>query len=110
MTTHLNWERLRPSPEIELLGNLASPEEIQGELGKAASNFGKIIAIMPLPQTQEQSDDQCGFLVCFEKTMDAMAASRNWHCLLFGFTSVIVSIRRCSNLQDQTGLRPEVVN
>ena len=98
MTTHVNWERLKPSPEIELLGQLGSADEIAGELGKYASAFGKINGIMPLPQMPGQGADHWGFLVCFDKTLDAMAASRSWHCLLFGFTSVIVAIRRHADL------------
>ncbi len=97
--THVNWERLRPSPEIESLGRLGSAEEITGQLGKYASTFGKITAIMPLPQMPGLGDDDWGFLVCFDKTLDAMAASRDWHCLLFGFTSVIVAVRRSADLQ-----------
>ncbi len=99
MNTHVNWERLKPSPEIESLGRLESAEEITGQLGKYASEFGKITAIMPLPEMSEQSTDHLGFLVCFDKTLDAMAASRSWHCLLFGFTSVIVAVRRYADLQ-----------
>jgi len=103
MNRHVNWERLRPSPEIESLGRLGSAEEIVGQLGKYANEFGKTTAIMPLPQMPGQGADDCGFLVCFDKTLDAMAASRSWHCLLFGFTSVIVAVRRGVDLQNATG-------
>ena len=99
MNTHVNWDRLRPSPEIESLGRLGSAEEITGALGKYASAFGKITAVMPLPQMEGQGADHWGFLVCFDKTLDAMAASRSWHCLLFGVTSVIVAIRCYADLQ-----------
>ena len=110
MNTRVNWERLRPSPEIESLGRLTSPEEIKGELGKVARNFGNITAIMPLPTMQEQGGNQCAFLVCFEKTLDAITASRNWHCLLFGFTSVIVAIRLPEKLQETTESCSEAIN
>ncbi len=97
MTASLNWSRLKPSPEIESLGKLASPEEVRGELGKVASNFGKINSILPLPKKSDETADQCGFLVCFEKTMDALAASRHWHCILFGFTTVVVFVELGGN-------------
>ena len=93
MNAGLDWSRLRPSLEIELLGNLASAEEVRGELGRVASTYGKINTILPLPKKSDESADHCGFLVCFEKTMDALAASRHWHCLLFGFTTVVVFVK-----------------
>ncbi len=93
MNASLNWSRHRPSPEIESLGNLASVEEVRGELGRVASHYGKISTILPLPKKSDESPDHCGFLVCFEKTMDALAASRHWHCILFGFTTVVVFVK-----------------
>lgn len=93
MNASLHLEKLRPSPEIEFLGSLSSPEEVKGELGRVASNFGKITAVMPLPQKDGDAAGHCGFLVCFEKTLDALAASRQWHCVLFGFTSVVVFVK-----------------
>ncbi len=99
MNASLNWSRLKPSPEIESLGKLASPEEVRGELGKVASNFGKISSILPLPKKSDETADQCGFLVCFEQTMDALAASRHWHCILFGFTTVVVFVKLGGNSQ-----------
>lgn len=92
MNTRLHLEKLRPSPEIESLGKLSSHEEIRGELGRAASSFGKTTAVMPLPMRGGEAD-QCGFLVCFENTMAALAASRQWRCVLFGFTSVVVFVK-----------------
>lgn len=92
MTTSLHLEKIKPSPEIESLGRLASQEEIRGELGRVASNFGKITTVMPLPKRGEEEGNRCGFLVCFEQTMDALAASRHWRCVLFGFTTVVVFI------------------
>ncbi len=102
MNTHVDWDRFRPVPEIESLGKLRSAEEVAGELGKYASSFGKITSVMPLPQMPGQSADHWGFLVCFDKTLDALTASRSWHCLLFGFTSVIVAIRHGSDLQSSS--------
>jgi len=97
MNTRLHCEKLRPSPEIESLGNLGSLEEIRGELGRVASNFGKITTIMSLPKREDESADHCGFLVCFEKTMDALAASRQWRCILFGFTTVVVYVKQAGD-------------
>lgn len=93
MNASLDLSRLRPSPEIESLGSLASPEEVRGELGRVASNYGKISTILPLPKKSDESADHYGFLVCFEKTIDALAASRRWHCVLFGFTTVVVFVK-----------------
>jgi hypothetical protein len=45
-----------------------------------------------LPHKCQEGVDRCGFLVCFEETVDALAASRHWHCILFGFTSVAVFV------------------
>ncbi len=97
MNASLDLSRLRPSPEIESLGNLSSPDEIRGELGKVASNYGAISAILPLPKKSGESTDHYGFLVCFEKTVDALAASRHWHCVLFGFTTVVVFVKLRAN-------------
>ncbi len=92
MYASLDSARVRPSPEIESLGDLASLDEVRGELGRVASSFGKISSILPLPHKNVEGIDRCGFLVCFEKTVDALAASRHWHCILFGFTSVAVFV------------------
>ena len=92
MYASLDSSRFRPSPEIESLGKLASLDEIRGELSRAASNFGKINSILSLAQKSDENTDRCGFLVCFEKTMDALAASRQWRCVLFGFTTVVVFV------------------
>lgn len=100
MTTCLHLEKLRPAPEIESLGRLASQEEIKGELCRVAGNFGKITTIMPLPKRNDDGADQCGFLVCFEKTMDALAASRHWHCVLFGFTTVVVFVKPVCDVRE----------
>ncbi len=93
MNASLDWSRLRPSPEIESLGALASAEQVRDELGRVASTYGKINTILPLPKKSDESADHCGFLVCFEKTVDALAASRHWHCILFGFTTVVVFVK-----------------
>ena len=92
MYASLDSAHVRPSPEIESLGDLASLDEVRGELGRVASSFGKIATILPLPHKCQEGVDRCGFLVCFEETVDALAASRHWHCILFGFTSVAVFV------------------
>ncbi|WP_153111503.1 hypothetical protein [Propionivibrio limicola] len=93
MTNYGNLARLSPSPEIRSLESLDSPEAIQMALERVANSYGKTTSIMPLPLSKDDDGDQCGFLVCFENTQDAMTASRTWRCLQFGFTSVIVSLR-----------------
>lgn len=93
MPAFMARQRLRPSPEIESLCKLSSVEEVRGELGRVASSFGKTSAIMSLPEKAGDGDDQFGFLVCFEKTADALAASQKWRCVLFGFTTVVVFVK-----------------
>lgn len=93
MTAEEFLGRIRPAHEIESLGELASFEDMVAELGRAASAIGKISSIAPLMVSTDRSGDECGFLVNFERAQDAMAASRQWHCFQFGFTSVAVSIR-----------------
>jgi hypothetical protein len=94
MSPHGYAGRSGSPPEIAALGKLPSVVEIGEQLGRIANSYGRVSSIIPLPATHEGDDEQCGFLVNFERTQDAMAASEVWHCYQFGFTSVLVSVRR----------------
>lgn len=80
--------------EVKALGNLGTFDSIRSALQLLASEYGEITSVSVLPNMPEaDEDEEVGFLVCFERTQDAMAASRSWHCFQFGFTSVVVPLR-----------------
>lgn len=90
-------QRSWSSPAIDSMGSLASTEDMREELRRAGSACGKINSVVHLPSPQEP--DVCQFLVTFDKAQDAMAASQLWRSYLFGFTSVLVAVKRQVNTE-----------
>jgi hypothetical protein len=83
--------RLTPSADVSSLAHLPSSEEIRTELLRLGSACGSITSVLRLPERDANANHE--YLVTFERTQDALTASRLWQCYLFGFTSVLVSIR-----------------
>lgn len=87
-----SW-RMRRAPEIEALSELPSKEEVRAALAELAARYGKVGAVTPLPDAAAAGSDTSQFIVEFDRTHDAMAASSGWRCPLFGFAAVIVSLK-----------------
>jgi hypothetical protein len=85
-------QRINAAPSIEAIGALLSVEDMREELRRAGTACGHINSVVHLPRQRDGND--CEFLVTFDNTQDAMAASRKWHCCMYGFTSVLVSVKR----------------
>ena len=82
-------------PEIEALGILSSQAAVMERLEKLAGCYGKVIAVSPLPEKYPGGAGGHAFAVCFEKTQDAMTASRDLRCLQIGFSMLLVPVTLC---------------
>ena len=84
----------RPAPDIQSLADLASTDEVRVALAELAAPYGKVDAVTRLPDAAATGASTRQFIVEFARTQDAMAASSGWRCPLFGFSAVIVSLKR----------------
>jgi hypothetical protein len=84
--------RSATTPEIADLRFLSSEAKMIDALKEIAGVFGKTLSVSPMPQTT-RSDDHL-FLIHFDQTRDAIAASKAMKCYLYGFSTLMVSIPR----------------
>lgn len=90
------WITTRP-PVIEALASSGSEFEIVEQLRKIAGNYGNVAGIFHPPATIQPELKDNIFLVEFETTVDALAASKGLNCPLVGFSTLIVWVPRPAN-------------
>jgi hypothetical protein len=83
------------APEIADLRFLSSEAKMIEALKEIASVFGKTLSVSAMPQSGD-SDDYL-FLIHFDQTKDAIAASKAMKCYLYGFSTLMASIPRNRN-------------
>jgi len=81
-----------PTPEIGQLAGLNCEADVTAQLLKVASVYGQVKSILSLSTLPRDGGPQQVYLIYFERTVDAMAASRALRCLHFGFSSIMVPI------------------
>lgn len=79
-------------PEIEALALLASEAEMVDALRDIAAGYGSVAAVSPIATVSRGDAETRLFSINFERTVDAMAASRGLQCYLFGFSTLIVPV------------------
>ncbi len=82
------------APEIEALALLGTEAEMVDALRDIAGGYGNITAVSPIATVSRGEAETRLFSVSFERTVDAMAASRGLQCYLFGFSTLIVPVPR----------------
>jgi hypothetical protein len=94
MVTQPRNDLMPCAPAIQALSHLPSSAAVQAGLWDIASQYGKVAVITPLPSSSQSPLNHQIFLVDYEDTVDAIAASRGLKCQLFGFSTLLVSIPR----------------
>ena len=98
---------LAHKPEVEAPGSWASKSRIAEGLKEVGSIYGKVIAVSPMFETARDNAENDMFLIHFDKTLDALAASQALKGLLYGFTTLAVSVPRHSQDNPQILLSQE---
>lgn len=83
-----------PRPVTDALGFLESEARIAERLKYLASAYGKVVSVTPIPRSTEEERKVSVFLVDFEDTRGAMAASHGLKCYLIGFSTLVVPVPR----------------
>lgn len=82
-----------PSPlGLEDIAALHGTEAMRQALLQRASGYGQVRSVAPLTVSRGDNGHSHQFLVDFERASDAMRASRDWHCFLYSFSSVLVTL------------------
>ncbi len=89
MITSTTAYEARPST-IADLRFLSSEAKMVEALREIAGVFGKTLSVTPMPKTAKSNDHL--FLIHFDQTRDAIAASKAMKCYLYGFSTLMVSI------------------
>ncbi|MCX7176071.1 MAG: hypothetical protein NT159_19540 [Proteobacteria bacterium] len=85
--------------EIDALSSLASDDQVYDRLREIAGAYGKINSIMAISSRQIDEDidpEECLYLIDFDRTQDALDASADTGCYLFGFSALAVPVRTAS--------------
>lgn len=80
------------SPEITALSRLESDTAIAARLRDIASGYGKVLSVATLGDHAD--DHEHFFLVSFDRVQDAIAASLELRCCLFGQATLVVHLPR----------------
>ena len=83
-----------PPPVIEALASSGSEYEIVEQLRNIAGDYGNVTGIFHPPATMQPELKDNIFLVKFETTVDALAASKGLKCPLVGFSTLMVWVPR----------------
>ncbi|HQW21215.1 MAG TPA: hypothetical protein PLI90_11165 [Rhodocyclaceae bacterium] len=90
--------------KMERLCLLESETEIQEAVKRIAVSFGKVHSVIPI-SLQNRDDNtehaEYAFTINFENTLDAMTAAKELKGFLYGFSALVVKIRRNGNRQKQ---------
>ena len=90
--------------KMEHLYLLESETEIQEAVKRIAVSFGKVHSVIPI-SLQNRDDNtehaEYAFTINFESTLDAMTAAKELKGFLYGFSALVVKIRRNGNRQKQ---------
>ena len=78
---------------------LASESQIQEGLNRIASAFGKVNSIARVDFSKECDASEYVFFVDFQDTRDAMTAARHLNGFLYGFSALMVKIRKNGHAQ-----------
>lgn len=81
-------------PELECLARLPSLARMADALHELAQAYGEVRSVSPLVGAETSDHDKLHFLIDFERSADALAASRGLPGFLFGFSTLLVSLPR----------------
>ena len=80
--------------EIEALGGLVSKSQIADRLRDIAGCYGKVLSVTTVQKTTHEEMEKDLFFIRFDKANEALLASRALDGLLYGFTTLAVSVSR----------------
>jgi hypothetical protein len=83
--------------QVEALASLGSQEEMIIGLRAIAGRHGKVLGVSRLPALVQSEKGVATFLIDFETTREALIASRQMKCPVFGYSTLIVSIPLLNN-------------
>lgn len=86
--------RAKGSSGLESLARLPSVARMADALHALAQAYGEVRSVSPLVGTAASEHDKLHFLIDFERSADALAASRGLPGFLFGFSTLLVSLPR----------------
>ena len=87
--------------KMERLCLLESETEIQEAVKRIAVSFGKVHSVIPISLQNRDDNAEYAFTINFESTLDAMTAAKELKGFLYGFSALVVKIRRNGNRQKQ---------
>lgn len=80
--------------KLESLSLLESEIEILEGVEKIAVTFGKVHSVIPILPTNNDGDTGYIYTINFESTLDAMTAARELKGVLYGFSALVIKIRK----------------
>ena len=87
--------------ELESLHLLESASEIHEAVSRIATTFGNVHSVIPIALPKGDAAAEYAFTINFENTLDAMTAARELKGCLYGFSALVVKIRKKGNGQAQ---------
>lgn len=81
-------------PGLESLARLPSLVCMVDALHELAGAYGEVRSVSPLAGAAASEHDKLHFLIDFERSADALAASRGLPGFLFGFSTLLVTLPR----------------
>ncbi len=94
---------------IEELARLATTADVIERLREITGGYGKVMAVSQMASIAHRGEDIDLYRVCFERTVDAMAASRDLNCYLLGFSTLVVQVRQPGGRAARAALRGDIV-
>jgi hypothetical protein len=82
------------STGLQSLAGLPSVARMSEALHLLAQDYGEVRSVSSLLGAAESGHDKLYFLVDFERSADALAASRGLPGFLFGFSTLLVTLPR----------------
>ena len=80
--------------EIEALGLMSSKSQIENSLREIAGRYGKVLSVSVVQKPMHSEVERDVFFIAFDKTIEALVASQAFDGLLYGFTTLAVSVPR----------------
>lgn len=80
--------------ELESLHLLESASEIHEAVSRIAATFGNVHSVIPIALPNGNGAGEYAFTINFENTLDAMTAARELKGFLYGFSALVVKIKK----------------
>lgn len=93
--------------KLEGLSLLESENDILEGVKKIAVTFGKVHSVIPISPTNNDGDTEYVYTINFESTLDAMTAARELRGFLYGFSALVIKIRKSGDSRQPSQQPPQ---